>query len=58
MQCGPRVATKPWQMSTKISVQTALGNSSVGNIGNCESLVCDVFRIICVLLFTVGEIVS
>ena len=57
-QRGPRVATKSWQMLTEISVQTAMGNSSVGNIGNCESLVCDILRIICVLLFTVGGIVS
>ena len=29
-------------MLTKMSVRTAMGDSSVGNIGNCESLVCDV----------------
>ena len=55
------VATKPWQMLTKISLQTAMRNSSVGNIGNCESLVCDVNGFqdnMCVIIHHVGGIVS
>ena len=60
-QHGPRVATKPWQMLTKILVRTAMGDSSVGNIGNCESLVCDVNGFqdnMCVIIHRVGGIVS
>ena len=32
----------PWEILTKISLLTAMGNSFVRNIGNCESLACDV----------------
>ena len=54
-------STKPWQMLTKISVRTAMGDSSVGNIGICESLVCDVNGFqdnMCVIIHHVGGIVS